>query len=555
MIPTPRLAYTFSDLMIRTKDKKLIKFAPNEVQEIWLDGLHDRYPGFDWRSGRYTLRGCKEDILKARQQGMSTVILALIFLDTLNNPLTQTIIIADTGERAEMLFKVIHRFWQHLPEPRQPKKKYSSKRELEFVDLDSVIYVGTAGQGTVGRGGTINNVLASEFAYWDNAEEVEQGLLESVPRDGNVFRETTANGLNYYYNERQAEHRGESAFIAQFFGWNQTSEYRSTVPDDFAVTDDERKLAEAYHLNNEQLQWRREKKKSLKDMFVVEYPISESEAFKTSGNPYFDRDMLFQRNAELQSPDYDPILNLVFDKESAPRLRNAYSQERLRIWEPPNAKMSYIISADPSAGLTDNGNHSFCSADVLCVETGVQVGHINAMYEAGDFGMMLAELGWAYNTALIGVHSNNMGSETLYALLQKAEYPAQRSDGFGGVYFYNPSEIREVQKDPSSATRKPGFPENSFTKPYMLATLKTLLNDETITVMSRSTCSELITYIKLPGGGAGGETGASDDCVSSLALAAVLWRLRAAKRLGGVDDEERKPRTGFKSRSDHERNS
>src|SRR5579871_2009489 len=187
-----------SDLHIRTKDKQLAPLVPNAVQTLYLDMLQSAHEGFDWRNGIYTLRGVREDILKARQEGMSTLWLALYFLDTINIPLTQTIILAHDTDTTERLFKIVHRFYEHLPPHKKRPKKYSSRREIEFADIDSIIAVGTAGGDAVGRGGTINNVHMSERAFWpgvDGGVELEMGLMEAVPLDGNITRETTANGL------------------------------------------------------------------------------------------------------------------------------------------------------------------------------------------------------------------------------------------------------------------------------------------------------------------------------------------------------------------------
>lgn len=522
--------YTFADLMIRTKDKRLIPFVPNEVQRIWLDDLHRRHPAFDWRNGKYDLRGCKEDILKARQQGMSTVILVLIFLDTLNNPLTQSIIIADTGERAEMLFKIIHRFWENLPREKRPKKKYSSKRELEFTDLDSVIYVGTAGQGTVGRGGTINNVHCSEFAYWPNAEEVEQGLLESVPKSGNVFRETTANGLNYYYNERQAEHRGESPFTPQFFGWNLTSEYRSKAPDDLMLTAEEMDLVLKYKLDYDQIQWRREKAKSLKDKLPVEYPISEDEAFTTSGNPYFDRAALMQRSKELHSGEFEPIPNIVLSKDYK-ELRNAIATGNLQIWETPKDEYDYIVTNDPSGGLTDRGDRDFCSSDVICVQTWEQVAHLHGMWEPRAMSSLLAELGWLYNTALLGVHRKNHGGTVLGHLIHDEKYPQQIGRGGSGIYYMDPYQVYDKVAPSNSDATLPGFDETHSSKLKMLDYLAEAITDTPgITINSKRSVKECLSFVHLPGSKAGGEAGSHDDCVSSLALGALLLNLRFERK-------------------------
>lgn len=163
--------FTLADLRIRTKDRQVVPFAPNAVQAAYLDTLCP-----DWRTTPIRLEGHREILLKARQFGFSTLILALLFLDTVNTPNTQTVVIAHDADSTERLFQMVHRFYQHLPADRRPATKYSSRRELAFRDTDSYFYVGTAGSSGYGRGGTINNVHACII-----------GSMQVIGKDGFVY--------------------------------------------------------------------------------------------------------------------------------------------------------------------------------------------------------------------------------------------------------------------------------------------------------------------------------------------------------------------------------
>lgn len=531
---------TFADLRIRTKEKKLIPFTPNEVQTAYLDMLTETYEGFDWRRGKYSLKECREDILKARQQGLSTLWLALFFLDTVNNPMTQTIILTDNGERSETLFRIIHRFYEHLPRQKKRPKKYSTKKEIEFSDIDSLIAVGTAGTAAVGRGGTVNNALLSERAYWNNGDEVETGLLESVPMSGNVVRETTANGYGDYYDERQREHNGESIFRARFFGWNLHSEYQMEAGG-FTPTEEERHLQEVYRLSNEQLAWRRFKVKTLKEKFMQEYPINELEAFLSSGNPYFDRALISEINTELQKPEYNPR-HIVLSAETLPKLRRAMSDKLFEVYEYPQEGHDYIVTGDPMGGIDTDGTHDYCSADVIDAMTWEQVAHLRGRWEPHEFGLMLAELGAMYDMALVVVLRANHGFATIDALRFTARYPDQRGNGSSGLFYYDETFISGKANQTDARTRQAGWPENSMTKPFMLDKLAEAITIQPgLKIRSRRTVAEMLTYVKLPGGKAGGEGKSNDDCVSSLAVGAACLFMKFERRKRSSELKPREP--------------
>ena len=273
-------ALRLSDLFIRTKERKVVPFRPNAVQRLYLDTIHPA-----WAADPVGLQGKRELILKARQFGFSTLILAALFLDTVSVPNTQSVVIAHDVESTERLFQMVKRFYRLLPDECRPAIRTSNRRELSFEELDSYFYVGTAGSGNYGRGGTINNVHGSEVAFWPDAEEIVSGLLEAVPAAGNVFLESTANGQNNWFHDefQAAELSGDSAFAARFFAWWQHEEYREEPPADFDRTAEEQVLADRYDLDDAQLHWRRGKAKSLRRKLPQEYPANSQEAFITSG--------------------------------------------------------------------------------------------------------------------------------------------------------------------------------------------------------------------------------------------------------------------------------
>lgn len=516
-----------SDLKIRTKTKQLIPFEPNAVQIKYLDDLSSRHPEFRWREGIYTLKGLREDILKARQQGFSTLWLALYFLDTINNELTQSIIIAHDAPATEKLFKIIHRFYEHLPEEKKRPKKYSSKREIEFLDIDSGIYVATAGSKGVGRGGTINNVHMSERAFWPNGDDVEIGLLEAVPTDGNATRETTANGLNEYYEEREQIKNGESNFDGIFFAWFENPENAIQPPANFVLTEEEVALKNLFGISDEQIAWRRTKTKTRKQrrLFPQENPATEEEAFLSSGNSYFDNAVLTELLAKLKDSAFDPI-ECELPEKYANLKRN---DEFLEVWELPLESGIYVAAADTAEGLNSDGDHDYCSGTVWNAETGVQAAHFHARINPHLFGLIMAELGFWYNTALLGIERNNHGHTAIAAANYTANYPEGLIDNSMGLYMH-----QEYDEKRQPTERRAGFPTTAVSKYFVLDELATAVEEGDFHPRSRLLVSDMMRFVKLPGGKAGAEKG-HDDRVMDAAIARRMLNLRP-RRIVIVND-------------------
>ena len=509
-------------------------FAPNQVQEAYLDQI---CPG--WRGGRYDMAAIIDIILKARQFGFSTLIAVLFFINTVNTPNTNTVVIGMDADNTRSLFAMVQTMFEYLPENKRPRPKYANRTEFYWPDIGSRYFVGNAQNLTYGRGKTIHNLHASEVGFWPDAETLLGGLMESVPQDGNVFIETTANGVgNWYHTEYQLAEAGQSVFTPRFFAWYRHPEYRRPVSPGFTRTQEEETLAAQFGLDDAQLEWRRWKKKARKKLFPQEYPATAAEAFLTSGNPYFDREHLLELSRELASPAFDPI-DVSIPTDRFPKLaqtRNHVFQfdvkgqetlgemKALSVWEAPVEGRQYVIAADCAEGISDKDDHDFDAADVFDAETWVQVAHLHGRWDTHEYGLILAELGFWYNTALLGVERNNHGHAVINAILYTANYPEARS-GANGLYFH-----QEYDEKKSPTIMKPGWPTTPRTKYFALDGLATSLLDGDVHLRSRRTVSELLTFVKLPGGKAGGEGRSHDDCVIAASIADALLKMRPRTR-------------------------
>lgn len=472
------------------------------------------------------MTGCRKIILKARKEGVTTLIAALFFLDTVNNPNTESVIIAHDLVTTQMIFKIVRLFYKHLPEHKKPVTQYASKREFYWPELESYFFVGTAGAKESGRGTTPTNLHGSEVAFWTNAGETVAGQLEAVPPEGNIILESTANGIgNYFHTEWLDSEIGESVFDPMFFAWFKDPEYRQDPEPGWEPGAELLKLGLRHGLDTEQLYWYHQKAKALKRKLKQEHPSTPAEAFLSSGNPYFDRDVLqdwLQACTEPVSVDTPSGLT---------RLRAAH--ENLRVWSTPVAGRKYLVVADPAEGLDADGDHDYCAAHVVDWESWEQVAVLHGRWAPREFGLLLADLGNWFNLALVVVERNNHGHATLDAMLHGADYPYQGKAPWGGVYCH---EEYDVKKGPKDLQKRPGWPTTPKSKYLALDALAEGIADNDFLVHDRATVGELFRYVKLPGGKAGGEAGSHDDLVTALALAAAV--LNARPKVGWAQSRE-----------------
>jgi len=174
----------------------------------------------------------------------------------------------------------------------KPSTGAANAKELYFDKLDSGYRVGTAKTKGTGRSSTIQFFHGSEVAFWQHAQEHAKGIMQAIPNapGTEAIRESTANGVgNYLHQQWKKAERGEGEYINIFIPWYWQDEYKTPVKE-FVRTSEEEKLVEYYGLDNEQLEWRRQKIVDLsingadgEAAFKQEYPCNSAEAFQLTG--------------------------------------------------------------------------------------------------------------------------------------------------------------------------------------------------------------------------------------------------------------------------------
>lgn len=370
--------------------QKPVPFVFNPVQSKYYEELRRDYSDME---------GVRDIVLKARQEGMSSFILALFAVDFLMIPYSVSICISHRKDSTDLLFKKVKFYIDSYCEKTgiDPKVllKSDNKNTIENASNNAVFYIGTAGAKVGGRGGSARNILFSECAFYQDtelitAQEIVVGTAQQVPQGrGMIFIESTANGVdNFYQKTWEQATRGESAYKPRFYGWQ---EFYSE-------------------------EWVMEKRKEFptEAMWKQEYPKDPDEAFIASGTPYFDNLIL----KEMLSARSEPVSKGRFATDGSLDLSS--NDPPVRVYREPEYGEQFVVFADPA------DSKDFCAA-VACSKKHYDFPIVmNEVMESTQFGYELNNMcKYIYNTTGMWPKlavERNTGQATIY-VLKTLNYP------------------------------------------------------------------------------------------------------------------------------------
>ena len=457
-------------LRIRSKTRGLVPLEPNRAQREFSNRC----------SGR-------DIVLKARQLGMTTYVAARFFIETITRPGTLSVQVAHNEDSAKDIFRIVHRFWENLPEVTRAGAlvtSHSNIRQIVFPRIDSEYRIATAGDPNAGRGMTIHNLHCSEVARWlGDGQKVLASLRAAVPANGNIVLESTPNGAaGVFYDEWQKAE--ETGYTRHFFPW--WYDESSVAPAPVCLGElipEEEELVRRFDLTQGQIAWRRQKFAEMRGLAVQEYAEDPTSCFLASGECVFD----------LQA-----IQKLLASSEPLEMRDN----ERLMIWLPPQDGKEYIMGVDPAGGGT-NGDYS--CAEVVDRQSGMQCAEFHGHLAPRELALKLIELSAMYNQALVVVERNNHGHAVLAHL---------REQQFAEVY-------AEGNQD--------GWLTSVVSRPAMIENLAASLVTAPGVFRSSRLLNECRTFVRHADGRSEAAAGAHDDCVMAMAIALAARRKVAGR--------------------------
>lgn len=468
-------------------------------------------------------------ILKARQQGISTLAEGVIFHDTSTREGRKAKIIAHDPESTASIFEMTKFYYDNLPEKFAPKKRYDNTRRLVFENPDdktrkldpglrSSLQVSTANKNEV-RGSTIQNFHGSEIAFWPDAERLMLAALQEVPdhSDTIIILESTANGVGgYFYNTYWAAKNGENDYEAIFLPWHIFPEYSRPVELEFVLTDSEQQIKDLYKLTDEQMAWRRwaiaNKCGGDELRFKQEYPASDREAFIVSGSPKFNVENLAVYHDYCPKPKWvgDLVSENTPEDVKTPGL-NKHTSGHLRIYKWPDPNKNYVIGGDTAKGTI---NSDYSVLQVLEKETGDLCATLRGKITPTDFAFDAARLGYFYGgaskAAFLAIEVNKDGITTNRILHTEIFYP-------------NLFRRRTVDKTSEETEYKIGFHTNERTRPVILDELARWISEGEFALNDETTILECMTFVRHEDGKYEAQEGCNDDTVIALSIAIYIF--------------------------------
>jgi len=374
---------------IPNKDGLTVPFILNAVQRRYAESM----------SGR-------DIIVKARQEGFSSLIEAQFLVDCISMENIRAVVIAHDKESTQKLFNRV-RFYINNMKGAKPVLEYDSRAEISFPKTNSTFYIGTAGSKQFGRGDTIHRLHCSEVAFWETGRDILAGLMQAVPRTGQIVLESTGNGVgNFFHRRSKAALDGTGGHTLHFFPWYAHDEYDIEVPPETYFDPEDREFQQTYSLTDGQLYWYLQKMREMMDgpsddegykLFLQEYPTTFDEAFKFSGGKFF---------SSVDRTDLS-----ILDKRS----------KHERMWKLPTSGHDYSIGIDMGGGV----GLDYTVIEVIDLTSGEQVLEWRSNLTQPEFiGPRVAEYGKLYNTAMLVPESNNHGALLIDYL--KKNYPIHK---------------------------------------------------------------------------------------------------------------------------------
>lgn len=488
----------FVDSLVWIRDKRgrIIPFQLNHVQALVNEKIKENR-----RKGiKYNI------ILKYRRGGITTNEQAKNLFYAMRDEGQHVVTLAHEGEDTEKIFGIARLMYNRMHSAYRRQRSPKQKRELEFKDIESKFYIGTAGSSAFSRGSTLQRFHASEVAFWPGSVEQIENLIASLTEaatHGEGVLESTANGVNnWFYEKWQTVSKGQAHWGCIFLPWFMDPTNR--IP--LSGKKEEQKIAQTLSMEEieliklaaveykiaitfEQIKWRRVTKSRLRRLFPQEYPETPETAFLSTGTCWFNLDKLAS-----------------FLLACLPPIKVKWG-ETLRIWSAPRPGRQYVMGSDVASGIDDD-EHDYCNTTVIDKESGEHVATFKCKQRPTDFTRRSVKLGKWYNWAYWGIERNEFGRAVINE--------AQRTHNYPNLYKHE-----HFDRKTKETRKEVGWPTNQKTRGILLDDFAEALEDGEFRTNDKQLLGQCKTFVMKKGKFEAGSGYHDDDVLA----ASIAWQM------------------------------
>jgi hypothetical protein len=505
-------------------------------------------------------KGLAEDvhffvILKGRQQGITTITLALdLYWHFINQGLQGTLV-TDTEENKDMFRGTLTNYMDGLPKGFKVPMVAHNRNGLSLKNRSRLFYqvAGLRAKGSLGRGKGITYLHGTETSSWGDEEGLASllaSLAENNPKRLFVF-ESTARGFNMFHDMYVTAKRARTQ-RAIFCGWwrnefysadPQSNVYKTywdgkLTPEEKEWTKDVKKLYNV-EINSRQMAWWRWKLyEGIKDdaLMYQEFPPTEDYAFIMTGSSFFSNARCtdaIKLAKKIQPDNYRYSFGSNFQDTQV--LKSTDRLATLRIWEEPIDTAYYVIGADPAYGSSDWADR-FCIQVFRCYADGMdQVAEFaTSELNTYQFAWVIAHLAGAYKNSTLNLEINGPGQAVINEMRNLKRQAAAMKTAMGkdlmDVYASMSNYIWRRNDTLGGPSNSIGWLTTSATKERMLSYMKDYFERGMMQTLSLDLIEEMKTIVR-DGGSIEASGRNKDDRVIAAALAAAAFAEQVQPRL------------------------
>lgn len=380
-------------------------------------------------------------VLKSRQLGISTILLALDIFWLYMHPGLQGALICDTAQNLEVMRQTITEMLESLPPRYRVPIKSHNRTGLVLANGSRLQYM-SAGKNKnsgLGRSRALNYVHATECSSWGDQKGLDSllnALAELNPNRLYVF-ESTALGYNLFHDMWE-DAKSDPTQRGIFIGWwskdtqqiPETDErFQTWWGEQPYLTEAEEKTAKTvqdeygWTITPQQWAWYRERAFKAKDehSLMEEQPSTEHEAFQATGNSFFSlkkisADMDFLTHNQVAYTGYrytlgKKFLQMRMEETTIP------DEVELKIWESPVEGAKYVLGVDPAYGGDEDKDRSTIQVWRCFADRMLQVAEYSTpMPETRHVAWVMAHLAGCYRDCMINLEITGPGGEVLLEL-------------------------------------------------------------------------------------------------------------------------------------------